>query len=295
MGNAAVAALLMSPVHAVFGLHIVRRGLIFIDLAIAQVAALGFALACAIGNAPDSTAAYQISVGFALAGALLISVTRFRLGRVPHEAIIGIVYVLATAAAIVILEFAPTGHGLEELKQMLAGNILFVSRPEIETIAWIYGVIFVVALALWREFSSITFNKPGYPAWRMILFDFIYYSLLGFVVASSVKVAGVLVVFTWLVMPAVVAFFFVERMLPAVFIAVAVGAVGSLAGLMLSLKAPPLEFTHGHGGPHPIEAAGEWGWSTGPSIVLAVGALVVVAYLVRLFMRDCGKGADGGS
>ncbi|HQU18467.1 MAG TPA: metal ABC transporter permease [Fimbriimonadaceae bacterium] len=131
MGPAVLAAVFMSPIHALFGLHIVRRGLIFIDLAVAQVAAFGMSLAIGQGYEAQSPTAYWYSVGFALAGALLISVTRFRLGRVPHEAIIGVVYVLATAASIIVLEFSPSGHGLEELKNMLAGNILFVTSDQL--------------------------------------------------------------------------------------------------------------------------------------------------------------------
>lgn len=291
MGPAAVACLLMSPVHALFGIHIVRRGLIFIDLAVAQVAALGMSLAMAMGHEAHSAQAYQYSIAFALAGALLISVTRFRLHRVPHEAIIGVVYVLSTSAAIIILEFSPSGHGLEELKSMLAGNILLVSPEDVKSTAWTYGAILAVTVVLWRAITSITLrHHESGPAWKTVLLDFAFYSLLGFVVASSVKIAGVLVVFSWLVMPAVVAFLYVERMIPAVAIALPVGALGSIAGLFVSYYAPALAFDHSHDEPNPIESAGRGGWPTGPSIVAALGALVILAYFIRLFIG--GRTAD---
>lgn len=283
LGPAVVAASVMSPVHALFGLHIVRRGLIFIDLAVAQVAALGMALALSVGHAPESAATYQFSVGFALAGALLISLSRFKLGRVPHEAIIGVVYVLATAASIVVLEFAPTGHGLEELKGILAGNIVFVQTEQVRATAITYAVILAALVALWRPITRMTLKEDSEAqGFKGVLLDFTFYALLGFVVASSVKIAGVLVVFAWLVMPAVVAFFFVERMRAAVPIAIAVGVLGSFGGLMLSFFAPAIHLSHTHDEPNPIEAAGAGGWPTGPAIVVALGAIVVLAYLVRL-------------
>lgn len=287
VGPALGAALLMSPVHALFGLHIVRRGLIFIDLAVAQVAALGVSFAIAFGNEPDSTAAYRYAVGFALGGALLISLTRFRLGRVPHEAIIGMVYVLATAASIVILTFAPSGHGLEEIQAMLSGNILFVQDKDVRSTAFTYGVILVLLVALWRPISAVTFNKDGLSKPKVMAIDFAFYALLGFVVASSVKVAGVLVVFSWLVMPAIVAFFFVDKMWLAAMIAIPLGMLGSFGGLLVSFFAKPLEFqAHAHEHFGELESAGEQGWPTGPSIVVAMGAAVLIAYLVKVFIPD---------
>lgn len=285
MGPAALAASFMAPVHALFGVHILRRGLIFIDLAIAQVAALGMSLAIAMGHDAQSRVAYQYSIGAALIGAFLISLSRFRLGRVPHEAIIGIVYVLSTAAAIVILEFSPTGHGLEELKTILAGSILFVSDNQIHDTAIMYGIIFVLVIALWRPISAISEKQESFSL-KSVVFDFIFYALLGVVVASSVKIAGVLVVFAWLVMPAVVALFFFKRMAFAAMLTVPLGVLGSFIGLYISFYAHPLAFDHAHDEPTAIEAAGLSGWPTGPSIVLALGGLVILAYLIKLFIRD---------
>ncbi len=285
LGGAATAASFMAPVHALFGIHILRRGLIFIDLAIAQVAALGMALSIAMGNEAESATSYRYSIGAALVGAFLISLSRFRLGRVPHEAIIGIVYVLSTAAAIVVLEFSPTGHGLEELKTILAGNILFVSKAQTHDTAILYGIIFVCILALWKPISAISERHEEF-GWKSVLFDFIFYALLGVVVASSVKIAGILVVFAWLVMPAVVAFFYFERIAFAAMLAVPIGIAGTYFGLYLSAKAPALPFLHAHEEPTLIESADVGNWPTGPSIVIALGAIVILAYLIKLFIPD---------
>lgn len=296
MQLAVYSALFMSPVHALFGLHIVRRGLIFIDLAVAQVAALGMSLAIALGHEAASGEAYFHSIGFALGGALLISLTRFRLGRVPHEALIGVVYVFATAASIVILTFAPSGHGLEEINHILAGNIIYVSRSDVVSTAWTYGLIMVAMIALWRPISRVTQHQDKeQAAWKTVLTDFAFYSLLAFVVASSVKVAGVLVVFSWLVMPAVVAYFFVDSMRKAVMVAIPVGMVGSVLGLLLSFFAKALPFAHSHDEPNPIESAGGGGWPTGPSIVVALSAIVAAAYLVKLFLPDRRSDPDSNS
>jgi zinc/manganese transport system permease protein len=288
MTGAVEAALLMSPVHALFGLHIVRRGLIFIDLAVAQMAALGMSLAIAYGHEAQSGMAYRYAIGFALAGALLISVTRFRLGKVvPHEAIIGIVFVLCTAASIIILTFSPSGHGHEEIQALLSGNIPFVSHADVHETAWTYGIILLVTLLLWKPISAISLRQhEDGPAWRTVAYDFAFYALLGFVVASSVKIAGVLVVFSWLVMPAVAAFFFAEKILHAAAIAIPVGMVGSLAGLLVSYYAPALPFAHAHDEPTQHELAIQGGWPTGPSIVVSLGVIVILAYLAKVFIPD---------
>lgn len=198
MGPALFAALIMSPVHCLFGLHIVRRGVIFIDLAVAQVAALGTAFAVAGGNEPDSRPAYWMSLAFGLIAALLIALTRFRLRLVPHEAIIGIIFVVGSAWSIIVL--SGTAHGLEEMQSMLVGNILTVDVGHVKETALIYGAILLAIIGLWRYFSEITAEKEEKGTFKAVFFDFVFYSLLAFVVASSVKLAGVLLVFTWLVM-----------------------------------------------------------------------------------------------
>lgn len=262
MGPATLASLIMSPVHCLFGLHIVRRGVIFIDLAVAQVAALGMALAVAQGHEPQSMPAYWMSLSFALGAALLIAVSKFRLWKVPHEAVIGIIFVVASALGIVILENTP--HGLEELKDIMGGSILFVETSHLLNTAYLYAGVLFVAILLWRYFSAATLQSSNAPkGWKSVLVDFAFYGLLAFVVASSVKIAGVLVVFTWLVMPAVCAFFFADALKTAVLVSLPIAVLASASGLWVSYARD---------------------WPTGPAIVIAFGVIVAAFYLVRLLI-----------
>lgn len=257
-----LASLVMSPIHCLFGLHIVRRGVIFIDLAVAQMAALGTAIAVANHNEIGSPTTYWLSLAFALGTAFAISVTRFKLGRVPHEAIIGILFVVASALAIVVLE--NTEHGVEELKDMLSGSILFVTPEIVKETAIVYGVILLIAIAFWRATAAISLNEPTAPTGiRRVLVDVLFYGLLAFVVASSVKVAGVLVVFTWLVMPPVCAFLWFAKMRHAIAVSLPISFAGTLGGLWLSFKKD---------------------WPTGPAIVSVLGGIVALLYVAKLFV-----------
>lgn len=259
---APLAALIMSPVHCLFGLHIVRRGVIFIDLAVAQIAALGMAFAITRGYEVGTPQAYWISLSFALGGALLISLSKFKLGRVPHEAMIGIYFVAASALGIIMLENTP--HGVEELRDILTGNIIFVEPGHLKTTALIYGAILAVLIVLWKPIARISLKEPDAPTGAKIVFyDFLFYGLLAFVVASSVQIAGVLLVFTWLVMPSVAVFFWAVKMRTAVLWALPVSVLMSLMGLVVSMKSD---------------------WPTGATMVLALAAVVAVSYVIRLMV-----------
>lgn len=266
LGLAAVASLVMAPLHAALGLHVIRRGVIFIDLAVAQVAALGISLAMAQGVEPDSPLVYWAAVGSALFGALLISLTRFKLGRIPHEAMIGIIFVLGSAGSLVVLGYAE--HGQELIKQLLDGQILFVQPDENKKTAIVYAMIAAFAIFMWRRFCKRSENVETDEGVQTTGVDFLFYALIAIMVASSVQIAGVLVVFTWLVMPSVVAWTWTDKFSKALWIALPLSFVGSLAGLFLSINADQrLE-----------------GWPTGASIVLVFGGIVTVNYIVRLLV-----------
>ena len=261
-----MAALVMAPLHAALGLHVIRRGVIFIDLAVAQVAAFGIALAMAQGVHADSPTIYWAAVGSALFGALLISLTRFKLGLIPHEAMIGIVFVLGSAASIIALGYAD--HGQEQIKTLLDGQILFVQPKDMARTEIVYLGLAIVAAALWRRFTARSVENKEEATLRSTLLDFVFYALIGVMVASSVQIAGVLVVFTWLVMPAVVAWTWCRSWLGAVLVALPLSCAGSWVGLYVSLK-----------------ANNEQGWETGASIVVVFGLLVLANYVVRLFFK----------
>jgi zinc/manganese transport system permease protein len=264
---APLAALIMSPVHCLFGLHIVRRGVIFIDLAVAQIAALGMAFAVMKGYEVGTSPAYWISLAFALSGALIISLSKFKLNKVPHEAMIGVYFVAASALGIIMLENTP--HGVEELRDMLTGSIIFVEPDHLKSTAWIYAAILVVMTALWKPIVSISLKEQNAPKGALaVLFDFLFYGMLGFVVSSSVQIAGVLLVFTWLVMPAVTVFFWLSKMRAAVAWALPLSIVMSLAGLLASQQKD---------------------WPTGATMVVVLACLVAASYLLRLLVPIRGQ------
>lgn len=259
-----LAALVMAPLHCLFGLHIVRRGVIFIDLAVAQMAALGTAVALANHHEIGSPATYWMSVGFALGTALAIAVTRFKLGRVPHEAIIGIIFVVASALAIVVLE--RTEHGMEEMQDILRGSLLLVSPAVVQDTAIVYAVILLIAVFAWRTISAVSLDEASAPTGlRRVLVDVLFYALLAFVVVASVKVAGVLVVFTWLVVPPVCALLWFSKMSHAIVFSLPIALLGTFGGLWLSFAKD---------------------WPTGPAIVVVLGGLVAVMYLAKLFVPE---------
>jgi zinc/manganese transport system permease protein len=263
MRPAALAAIVMAPIHCLFGLHIVRRGVIFIDLAVAQVAALGVAVGVLLHFEAGSAGSYWLALGFALFGALLIALTRYRLGRVPHEAVIGIIFVVASALGILVLDRSP--HGAEELLNLMRGNILLVPMDEVTHTAGVYGAILVTILLMWKRIAAVTLEDPDQPqGLSRVFYDFAFYGLLAFVVASSVRIAGVLVVFTWLVMPPVVALFWIRGLATSALAAIPVALLGSLLGLAISYR---------------------YDWPTGAAIVVVFGVIVALAYLPRVFLR----------
>ena len=204
-----VACMLLVAIHGYFGLHVIARGVIFVDLALAQMAALGATTGILVRIAPDSPAADLLAVGATGIGAAIFAATRTkRVTRVPHEAIIGIVYVVASAAAMLIVSQAPRGSEL--IKDTLVGTILWITWPTIVKDAVAYTLIGALLLALRRRFEGISFDPEGAAAkgWRVRWWDFLFYFLFGVTVTFSVPVAGVLLVFTFLVVPAVTAFLF---------------------------------------------------------------------------------------
>ncbi len=256
----------MAPLHAALGLHVIRRGVIFIDLAVAQVAALGISLAMAQGVEPDSPKVYWAAVVSALFGALLISLSRFKLGRIPHEAMIGIIFVLGSAGSIVVLGYAE--HGQELIKTLLDGQILLVQGADNSKTAIVYLIISLVALIMWNRFAMRSEHIEAEEGVKSTALDFLFYALIAIMVASSVQIAGVLVVFSWLVMPSVVAWTWADKFSKALWIALPLSFVGSLVGLYVSMVAD-------------VDLGG---WPTGASIVLVFGAIVAVNYAVRLVL-----------
>ncbi|MBX7136796.1 MAG: metal ABC transporter permease [Oligoflexia bacterium] len=197
------ACLVLTGMHAYLGLHVIERQVIFVDLALAQIAALGATVAYLFGFGLHSPGSYFTSLIFALTGAVILTFTRSKKERVPHEALIGIVYVVSAAASILVLSRSPEGG--EELKSLLVGHLLFVNWGEIIKVGLIYGIIGIVHWVFRRRFLLIS-QAPltAYQEGLHVRFwDFIFYCTFALVVTSSVEIAGVLLVFAFLVVPAV--------------------------------------------------------------------------------------------
>jgi zinc/manganese transport system permease protein len=231
-----VASLVLAGIHAYLGLHVVERGVIFVDLSLAQVAALGSAAALLLGYDLHGRGAYFLSLGFTLIGAGLFSVTRSRRTRIPQEAFIGIVYAVSAALAILIMDRLP--EGAEHIKHILVGNLLAVTPSEVRRMALLYCVIGALHW-IWRKpFLTISTDpqeavRRGY---RVKAWDFLFYATFGLVVTSSVSIAGVLLVFTYLIVPSVTAMLFSERISVRLAIGWGMGGVASLLGMYFSYQ-----------------------------------------------------------
>lgn len=250
------AAMIILFTHAYFGLHVIEREVIFVDLALAQIAALGSTVAFLLGAAHGSMQGYAFSFAFTLLGALIFSVTRLEDSPVPQEALIGITFVVASAAVILLSSFS--AEGTEHLRETLTGQLIWVTWPTVATVAVSYGAIGVFHYLLRRTMLAITFAPDRVR--RLKTWDFVFYATFGVIITSSVHIAGVLMVFSVLVIPAVIAFFYTRRFARALVIAWSSGTVAVVLGLAISFS---LDVT------------------TGPVLVVCFGAVLLVALLFR--------------
>jgi len=230
-----LASLILTGIHAYLGVHVVERGVIFVDLALAQIAALGATIAILAGMDPHGTQAYWISLGFTFVGAGIFALVRSRRARIPLEAFIGITYAVASAGAILAMSKA-TGE-TEHLKDMLVGNILAVSPREVIKTAILYGVIGLFHYIFRHKFLLISIDpkKAEAEGISIRLWDFLFYASFGFVVTSSVAIAGVLLVFCYLIVPSVGAMLFSEHIGRRLAIGWTMGTLVSALGVYLSV------------------------------------------------------------
>ena len=231
-----VACLLLAGILVYLGIHVLSRKVIFVDLALAQIAALGSVWGALLGW-DIQTDPWQIkafSLAFTLLGAAVFTLTRMRDERVPHEALIGITYAVALGATM--LASAHLAHGAEEVNELLAGSILFVNWETILFSALVFAAIGAFHWYFRRQFFLISMHAEHAHAQgvSLQLWDFLFYASLGFVVTSAVSIAGVLLVFSYLVIPAVVAMLFADRIGTRLAIGWVVGTLVSAIGCSLS-------------------------------------------------------------
>jgi zinc/manganese transport system permease protein len=228
-----LAGLILTGIHAYLGVHVVERGVIFVDLSLAQIAALGTTIAYLAGNDLHSNVTYFWSLGFTILGAAIFAFTRVHgETRIPQEAIIGIVYAVSAAAAILAMSKAP--EGTEHLKDMLVGNILTVSKFTVAKTAALYAIVGLFHYIFRKKFLAISLGEQ-IP--RIKLWDFLFYTSFGFVVTSSVAIAGVLLVFSYLIVPSVAAMLFAQSIGKRLAIGWTMGAVVSAIGILISFQA----------------------------------------------------------
>ena len=197
--------LVLTGIHAYLGLHVIAREVIFVDIALAQIAALGATAAFLWGYDLETWASYVFGLVFTVAGATVFALTRSRERRVSQEAVIGVVYAVSAAAAVLVADRTP--HGAEHLRSMLVGSILAVQGSEVIKVAGLYAVIGLFHWLCRRPFLLISTNpdKAYDDGWRVRGWDFLFYASFGVVVTSSVRIAGVLLVFSYLIVPTLAA------------------------------------------------------------------------------------------
>ena len=264
LAPAIVASLIIAGIHAYLGLHVVERGVIFVDLSLAQIASLGAAIAVWQGYDAHAPAIYWMSLGFTLIGAVIFSMIKGHAARIPQEAIIGISYAVASAAVILTLSKA-TGEA-EHLRDMLVGNILSVQWPEVGLTAAIYVAIGLFHYIFRKRFLEISIDPTAVAARGISVrfWDFLFYASFGFVVTRSVAIAGVLLVFCYLIVPSVGGMLFSEKIGPRLAIGWIMGTVVSMLGMYFSVL---------------------FDLPTGATIVCTFGAVLILMALVRPVFR----------
>ena len=262
-----VACLVLTGILCYFGIHVIMREVIFVDLALAQIAAMGAAVGALLGFDPHSAQGYAAALGFTVVGAAIFTLGRFRDARVPQEAIIGIVYAVSTAVALLILSKIAVEQ--DEIKNMLVGRLLFVDWPEVVTTGVICTAVGLVHFGLRHRFFAISTSaeRARSSGLNVYMWDFVFYVTFGLVVTSSVQMAGVLPVFSFLIVPAACAMMFFSATRTRLLVGWVFGILASALGLM---------------------ASAVWDLPTGASVVAAFGALFVccaIAYAVTRRLR----------
>ena len=251
--------IVLAGIHCYLGLHVLARGVIFVDLSLAQVAAFGATLAILFGFDHHSTATYFISLGSTFFAAILFAMARRHEKLFSQEAIIGIVYALASAAVVLVVD--KIAHGAEHIKDLLVGQVLWVTWHDVIKTTFIYGAVSMVHYLFRKPLLAASFGRhQGNTGF----WDFLFYALFGVVITSSVSLAGVLQVFSYLIVPAVVSTLFFKTIRGRLFFGWALGFILSFVGIVLSYL---------------------WDLPAGAFIVICFAGLPVLLLLVSPFSR----------
>ena len=259
-----VACVLLPWLLVYLGLHVVQRGIIFIDIAMAQMAALGICVAILFRLELESWTTFAIGLAFTLIGAAIFSVTGKRASQIPQEAIIGIAYVVAAATGVLLLSRAAEGD--EEIKNILVGNILLVTPREVWERFALFAAVGIFHFVFRRNFLLVSFDRDAAYANGLWVrwWDFFFYALFGLVVTSFVRIAGVLLVFSYLIVPAVCGINLARRLANRLLIGWFIALVDGVAGLFVSYW---------------------WDLPSGAAIVCTFGGLLILVSLLA-FCRN---------
>ncbi|NOX16742.1 MAG: metal ABC transporter permease [Chlorobi bacterium] len=271
MAPAFVECLILVGIHSYLGLHVIRRKVIFVDLALAQIAALGTTVGFLFGIMPGSTGAYWFSLIFTFIGAAVFSISRIRNDKIPQEAVIGLAYAIAASVSILVIDKAP--HGAEHIKEILTGSILWVKWSTIRNAAIVYSLIGVFHFVFRKRFILISENPAkAYAEGMSVRFwDFLFYVSFGIVITHSVGTAGVLLVFVFLVVPAIASMLVFDVLWKQLVFGWTMGVTVSVIGLYISYVADI---------------------PSGPTVVTLYGAmLTLIAITLYIFRAKSRKSA----
>ncbi len=264
MAPAFFECLILVGIHSYLGLHVLRRKVIFVDLALAQIAALGTTVGFLFGVMPGTTGAYWFSLSFAFIGAAVFSVSRIRHEKIPQEAVIGLAYAIAASVAILVIDKAP--HGAEHIKEILTGSILWVKWSTILKAAIVYSLVGVFHFVYKDKFILISENpEEAYRQGISVKFwDFLFYMSFGIVITHSVGTAGVLLVFVFLVVPAIASMLITDVLWKQLVIGWVLGVFVSVIGLYISYVAD---------------------LPSGPTVVAFYGIMLIIISIILFIIR----------
>jgi len=246
------------------GIHVLKREIIFIDIALAQIAAVGSIVAHLVfGVHGDSLTAYASAYGFVLLVSGFYALVRSRVVQIPLEAVIGVSYAIAAAGALFLVGTAPGGH--VHIQEMLAGSLLWTTWTDIFTSLAVFSAVGLCFYVLRKPMNRISDNYRNSHVSRakIIGWDFLFYALLGLVITLAVRMAGVVVIFAFLIIPATVSAIFSSHSSVRLAITWIFGIVSSSGGLLFAYY---LDF------------------SVGPAIAMLLGMGLGIAALVRIFL-----------
>ncbi len=228
---AIILLLCLIGIHCYLGLHVLLREVIFIDLSLAQVAAMGYVVSLILGFELGTWSSYGIALAHTMGGALLFAYCKRAEHEISQESLIGITY--AFAASMVVLLLNNVGHGMEHVKSMLVGRILWVDWHDVVKVIFLYASVGLIHFLFRKKFFALSHKKDVKKA---VLWDFLFYALFGVVITSSVGSAGLLLVFSLLIVPAQISSVIFKTVKARLFFGWGIGLLICLIGLFASLK-----------------------------------------------------------